>query len=218
MVIPRQLLSSNQKASFGFIGVLLPFLMERIGELSLSDSNDYVFFEPAVDTDCTDETVPTELVEKAFECMEPVDKKKRASTILELFERVLKSLSLFPDNEAALRPYLRSIVTTCLRSTMESPDGWPNNYCTLLRYIFRAISAGKFEESYKELLPLLPTILNGLNRILHATDDTSMRHVIIELCLTVPARLSSLLPHMSLLLRMIVDALNSNTGDLVNLG
>jgi transformation/transcription domain-associated protein len=101
---------------------------------------------------------------------------------------------------------------------MESPQGWPDNYSTLLRYTFRAISAGKFGESYKELLPLLPTILNGLNRILRETDDIGMRHVIIELCLTVPARLSSLLPHMSLLLRMIVDALNSNVGELVNLG
>jgi transformation/transcription domain-associated protein len=65
---------------------------------------------------------------------------------------------------------------------------------------------------------LLPMILNGLYRIFVATDDTNLRHVIIELCLTVPARLSSLLPHMSLLLRMIIHGLNSNTGDLVNLG
>ena len=138
--------------------------------------------------------------------------------MLELFERALKSLVTFPDNEAALRPYLRQIVSSCLRSTVERSEGWPDNNCILLRYTFRAISAGKFEESYKELLPLLPTILNGLYRIFLATEDTNLRHVIIELCLTVPARLSSLLPHMSLLLRMIIHALNSNTGDLVNLG
>jgi transformation/transcription domain-associated protein len=41
---------------------------------------------------------------------------------------------------------------------------------------------------------------------------------LIELVLTIPARLSSLLPHMNLLLRVIVLALKSNSDDLVNLG
>ena len=220
MVIPRHLLGSNQKVSVIFTSILLPFLVENLGDLSLSDADDYVFLEPREDADCTTESIPSESVEEAFKQAKGTndDRKKRASTILELFERILKSLAMFPDNEAALRPYLRTIVSTSLRSSMESPQGWPDNYSTLLRYTFRAISAGKFEESYKELLPLLPTILNGLNRILRETDDIGMRHVIIELCLTVPARLSSLLPHMSLLLRMIVDALNSNVGELVNLG
>lgn len=220
MVIPRHLLGSNQKASFVFSGILLSFLVERMEELSTNDSKEYVFLETRVDANYTFESVPKEAIKKAFECIEKSQsvRKKRASVILELFERVLKYLASFPNNETALRPYLRKIVTTCLRSMVERCEGWPDNYCILLRFTFRAISAGKFEESYKELLPLLPTILNGLYRIMLATNDAYLRHLIVELCLTVPARLSSLLPHMSLLLRMIIAALRSNTGDMVNLG
>jgi hypothetical protein len=57
-----------------------------------------------------------------------------------------------------------------------------------------------------------------LFRVLRATDDLVLRHTIIELLLTIPARLSSLLPHMNLLLRVIIRALESYSGDLVNLG
>ena len=220
MVIPRHLLSSNQKASLASADILLSYLVEHIEELSTNDSFEYVFLDSKVDADKIVESVSKETVVQAFQrvkCPKEV-RRRRASTILELFERVLKSLATYSDNEAALRPYLKKIVSTCLRSTMERSRGWPDNNCILLRFIFRAISAGKFEESYKELLPLLPSILNGLYRIFLATEDTNLRHVIIELCLTVPARLSSLLPHMSLLLRMIIHALSSNTGDLVNLG
>ena len=117
-------------------------------------------------------------------------------------------------------------------------------YLHLLRSLFRTVAGGKFEESYKELLPLLPSILNGLWRIYssigptHTTTSTDiiipgdsfrrggasrdelgdLRNIIIDLCLTVPARLSSLLPHLPLLVRVIIPALRSESGDLVNLG
>ena len=71
--------------------------------------------------------------------------------------------------------------------------------------------------SYKELLPLIPTILNKLYQIYNATYSPPLRHVIIELCLTIPSRLSTLLPHLPLLIKQIIPALNSNTGTLINL-
>ena len=144
--------------------------------------------------------------------------KKTSGAYLQLFERILKSLSSYPDNERALRPHLKRIVSTCLRSSLEKNDFTTDNYCMLLRYVFRSISAGKFEESYRELLPLIPAVLNGLFRVLSSTDDVPLRHTLIELVLTIPARLSSLLPHMNLLLRVIVLALESCSDDLVNLG
>jgi transformation/transcription domain-associated protein len=101
---------------------------------------------------------------------------------------------------------------------MENTSSWPDSNCMLLRYVFRSISAGKFEESYKELLPLIPAVLNGLYRVLCASADTLIAHTAIELCLTIPARLSSLLPHLNLPLRVIIPALDSDSGDLVNLG
>lgn len=72
--------------------------------------------------------------------------------------------------------------------------------------------------SYKELYPLVPTILNELNRMYTLTNDEPFRLIIINLCLTLPLRLSVLLPHLPLLLQMTVPALNSNDGELVNLG
>lgn len=94
---------------------------------------------------------------------------------------------------------------------------------------------------YKEIFPLVPSILNGLWRIyssigatrlpslfpdpaLTVSGDTdredllTLRHIIIDLCLTIPARLSSLLPHLPLLVRIIIPALCCESGDLVNLG
>ena len=50
------------------------------------------------------------------------------------------------------------------------------------------------------------------------TNNGPFRLIIVELCLTLPTRLSVLLPHIPLMLKMVVPALQSNEGDLVNLG
>lgn len=220
MVVPRHLLGSNSTTSYEFCTILLRFLVERMDSLSVSKTSDIQFFGPPLGQDLRVVEKLNPLVDEALkpkpDNSETVE--SRAKTYLQLYERVLKSLTVYPDNEGALRPYLRRIVSTCLRSSLEDADQWPDNYCMLLRYVFRAVSAGKFEESYKELLPLIPAALNGLYRVIIATTCRLIQNTMIELCLTIPARLSSLLPHMNLLLRIIVKALSSNSGDLVNLG
>jgi hypothetical protein len=224
MVVTRHLLGS--KMSCDFTHVLLSHLVEHLGDLSTIQHQDMVFVKTPhhywdlTEVEKSQQRARETMLDMRSETEESNTKRKaRASTILELFERVLKSLGSHPDNETALRPYLRKIVSSSLRTSMEAfCRDWPDNYCILLRCVFRSISGGKFEESYKELLPLIPTTLNGLYKIYQSTDDTSLRHTIIELCLTIPARLSSLLPHMSLLLQMIIPSLQSENGDLVNLG
>jgi transformation/transcription domain-associated protein len=176
------------------------------------------FVPPANSCDVNEAERLQELMDSTSILGSKEDMMKRSSAHLQLFERVLKSLSSFPENERALRPHLKRIVSKCLQASMEKDDFKVDNHCMLLRYIFRSISAGKFEESYRELLPLIPTVLNGLFRIYRATDDPFLHHTIIELLLTIPARLSSLLPHMNILLRVIISALESQSGDLVNLG
>ena len=189
-------------------------------------------------------------------------RRRKAACIIRLFELCLSSISSCPKNEGTLRPKLRSIVTTSLRQSMAFCDTFCSeskrnpfgesgsaftgyNYLYLLRSIFRTVSGGKFEESYKAMYPLVSSILNGLWRIYSSVGATPMpslvpdpaptstcivagdadredlltlRHIIIDLCLTIPARLSSLLPHLPLLVRIIVPALSSESGDLVNLG
>jgi len=220
MIVPRHILSANPTASFEFCRLLLEYLVERMDELAFPRSHSVVFFDPPSERDVDVKAAVLKKFEAASQ--RPADsderKRQRSAVILQLFERVLKSLTAFPLNESIVRNRLLVIVVTCLRSSMEETDAWPDNYCMLLRYVFRSISAGKFEDSYKELLPLIPTVLNGLYRVIYTSQDMVLRHTAVELCLTIPARLSSLLPHMNLLLRVIIPALESSSGDLVNLG
>lgn len=225
MVIPRHLLGASRRTSFEFCEMLIGHLVQHLDRLSVRAPSGFVFFskdpngEDYEDSEKKRKDGKAEMLE--VEKMSPDDKDKQertASTYLELFERVIKSMSAFPENEKCLRPFLQKVIASSLRLSMEKGNIWPDNYCLLLRSLFRSISAGKFEESYKEVLPMIPTILNGLYRIFQATEDQSLKCIVIELCLTIPARLSSLLPHMPLLLRMIIPSLKSNKEDLVNLG
>ncbi|KAG2141739.1 uncharacterized protein EDB93DRAFT_1329829 [Suillus bovinus] len=92
------------------------------------------------------------------------------------------------------------------------------NYYHLLRGLFRAIGGGggRYELLYKEVLPLLPDMLESLNRQLHASEGYA-RDMIVELCLTVPLRLTHLLPHLTYLMRPLALALRG-TPELVSQG
>lgn len=222
MIVPRHLLAANASTSFEFCSILLDFLMENINELSAPRKSDTIYIDPCPSNGNLNpkEHAKNELHRLTQRPSEGESLQlKKSTTLLQLFERVLKSLSVFPENEAVVRHHLRRIVSTCLRNSMENIEAWPDNNCMLLRYVFRSISAGKFEDSYRELLPLIASVLNGLYRIIALSKDSIiLQHTAIELCLTIPARLSSLLPHLNLLLRIIIPALESNSGDLVNLG
>lgn len=216
MIVPRHLLAVNATTSFEFCAILVPYLMGRLGELGTSVQQPGVTFVDPFDCDVDD----CRGILLSRSQSETPSKRERdiSHALLQLFERVLKSLASYPDNEILVRRHLRAIVSRCLSSCLENTAAWPDDYCMLLRFVFRSISAGKFEESYRELLPLIPTVLNGLYRIIVVSEDILLRHTAMELCLTIPARLSSLLPHMNLLLRVIIPALDSGSGDLVNLG
>lgn len=220
MIVPRHILGANAMTSFEFCSLLLDYLVKRMDELAFPRDHSIVFFDAPTDCDSTERDSVLKKLQAITQFPEESDdqKKQRSTTLLHLFERVLKSLSSFPENESVVRHHLLKVVVGCLRSSLEETDSWPDNYCMLLRYVFRSISAGKFEDSYKELLPLIPTVLNGLYRIISTSQNMVLKHTAVELCLTIPARLSSLLPHMNLLLRVIIPALESNSGDLVNLG
>ena len=141
----------------------------------------------------------------------------RAQNSFKLFMSIFSSLTKYPQNENALLPHLRSFVPECIRRSMELYTIGPGPYLCILRILFRTLTGGKFEASYKEMAPLLPTILNGFYRIYLSTDNEPLRFTIVELMLTIPSRLSVLLPHLPLLVKVLIPALQSNRGDLVNL-
>ncbi len=134
---------------------------------------------------------------------------------------MLSSLVTFPKNEAVLRPFIQVIVSDCIRfATADYTNLSPHSLRRLmiLRSLFRAISGGKFEESYKEILPIVPTFLNGLYRIYVIARNVQLCFSILEeLSLSISARLSSLLPHLLLLLRSIIPPVNTGLAEITNL-
>ncbi|XP_041564839.1 transcription-associated protein 1-like isoform X1 [Drosophila elegans] len=86
----------------------------------------------------------------------------------------------------------------------------PYNYFLLLRALFRSIGGGSHDLLYQEFLPLLPNLLEGLNRLQSGFHKQHMRDLFVELCLTVPVRLSSLLPYLPMLMDPLVSALNGS--------
>ncbi|KAL7737489.1 hypothetical protein ACLKA6_007623 [Drosophila palustris] len=73
-----------------------------------------------------------------------------------------------------------------------------------------SIGGGSHDLLYQEFLPLLPNLLEGLNRLQSGFHKQHMRDLFVELCLTVPVRLSSLLPYLPMLMDPLVSALNGS--------
>jgi transformation/transcription domain-associated protein len=61
---------------------------------------------------------------------------------------------------------------------------------------------------YQEFLPLLPVLLQNLNELQTGLHKQYLKDLFVELCLTVPVRLSSLLPYLPMLMDPLVSALN----------
>ncbi|KAI1261293.1 FAT domain-containing protein [Xylariaceae sp. FL1019] len=135
---------------------------------------------------------------------------KKASILLRLFKLAFMAVTLFAtQNEQVLLPHVVDIVTKSIDLSTKAEE--PMNYFLLLRSLFRSIGGGKFEHLYKQILPLLEMILDVLNNLLMAARKPAERDLYVELCLTVPARLSNLLPHLSFLMRPLVVALRAGT-------
>ncbi|KAL8689809.1 MAG: hypothetical protein Q9218_004603, partial [Villophora microphyllina] len=176
--IPQFFLAS-EATSPHFAGMLLQFLMSKIGEIGTSD-----------------------IVKSAI--------------LLRLFKLSFMAVTLFAtQNEAVLLPHITSIITKSIQLSTTAEE--PMNYFYLLRSLFRSIGGGRFEALYKDILPLLEMMLEVLNNLLNAARKPQERDLYVELCLTVPARLSNLLPHLSYLMRPLVVALRAGS-DLVGQG
>ncbi|XP_058799221.1 transformation/transcription domain-associated protein [Phymastichus coffea] len=152
----------------------------------------------------------TVLVEYLLERMDDMGSNvDRSNLYLRLFKLVFGSVSLFPaENEHMLRPHLHQIVNRSMELAMSAKE--PYNYFLLLRALFRSIGGGSHDLLYQEFLPLLPNLLEGLNRLQSGLHKQHMKDLFVELCLTVPVRLSSLLPYLPMLMDPLVSALNGS--------
>lgn len=134
----------------------------------------------------------------------------KSSILLRLFKLSFMAVTLFSaQNEQVLLPHVSKIITKSIQLSTTAEE--PMNYFLLLRSLFRSIGGGRFEHLYKEILPLLEMLLDVLNNLLLTARKPAERDLFVELSLTVPARLSNLLPHLSYLMRPLVVALRAGS-------
>lgn len=133
----------------------------------------------------------------------------KSNILIRLFKLSFMAVNLFPAaNETVLLPHLKDLIVNSLELSTKAKD--PLVYFHLLRTLFRSIGGGRFELLYKEVLPLLQVLLESLNKLLSTARRPQERDIYVELCLTVPVRLSVLVPHLSYLMRPLVTALNGS--------
>lgn len=140
----------------------------------------------------------------------------KSNILIRLFKLCFMSVNLFPAaNESVILPHLTKLILDCLKYSMRTKE--PIVYFYLIRTLFRSIGGGRFESLYKEILPLLQVLLETLNRLVQTARRPHERDIYVELCLTVPVRLSVLVPYLSYLMKPLVFALNGSQ-DLISQG
>ena len=130
------------------------------------------------------------------------------NTIFKLFKLLFVTIAYYPDKiESILKPHLTTIIMNSFKFAPKSEDS--SNYFQVLRALFRAISGGRYESLYQEVVPLLQIILENLNQLLGMANNVQTKELFAELCLTVPVRLSVLLPYLSFLLQPLLTSLQA---------
>lgn len=139
-----------------------------------------------------------------------------AKLVLLLFGYIFNAVNRSPsDFERILQPHVPVIMEICMKSATEVEK--PLGYMKLLRMMFKALSVCKFELLLRELIPMLLPCLNMLLTMLEGPTGEDMRELLLELCLSLPARLSSLLPYLPRLMKPLVLCLRGSN-ELVSLG
>ncbi|KAB7505950.1 Transformation/transcription domain-associated protein [Armadillidium nasatum] len=220
--VPQTVRSKEEKEVLEhFAGVFIMMSSRTFKEIFTTTINyvvERIYINPALQVVANSflarpETSPifaTILVEYLLNHMEEMGSQSdRATLYLKLFKLVFGSVSILAaENEQMLKPYLHQIVNRSMELAMTARD--PYNYFLLLRALFRSIGGGNHDILYQEFLPLLPTLLQGLNSLQSGLHKQHMKDLFVELCLTVPVRLSSLLPYLPMLMDPLVSALNGS--------
>ncbi|PVU85473.1 hypothetical protein BB559_007001 [Furculomyces boomerangus] len=137
------------------------------------------------------------------------DDRKRASMMLHLFKIIFLVLTMFPDvNEPVLQPYIGKMIKYTIENSIDSRN--PEFYFLLLKSLFCSIGGGRYEALYKEVVPHLHELLEMLNNMLKLNSNSpSMQDLLVEISLTVPVRLSVLLPYLPLLMYPLTLSMNA---------
>lgn len=132
-----------------------------------------------------------------------------AQSFLKLFKILFASVTLFPTNEPILRLHIGKIVRRCLRHAAKARD--PHNYLQMLRALFKTLTNNKsemqFDMLYRDFMPLVEPLFTGLLALYQGPNRQAHSDLIVELCLMIPARPSTIFPYLDLQIKPIVWAL-----------
>ena len=158
----------------------------------------------------------------------------RAITFLRLFKMVIYGLaspsaaasatsvtagsagSALGEPILTLQPFCAPLVRSALRNAAACRH--PVQHLYLLRTLFRVVTAASTRPDpreqftsalYAEFGPLVPLILDSLMRLYAGSSDAPLRDSVLELCMTVPLRLSMQLPHLAPMFRPVILCLRS---------
>lgn len=127
----------------------------------------------------------------------------RSNISIRLFKLCFMSVNLFPkQNEKILLQHINYLIFEFLNFSNQKDESMIHLY--LLKILFRSISGGCFESLYKEIINILPILLEKLHKMMNNSYKLHERDVYVELCLTIPVRLSVLIPHLNYLTRALV--------------
>ncbi|WVN89695.1 uncharacterized protein L203_104925 [Cryptococcus depauperatus CBS 7841] len=192
--------------------------MEFFSKLSMNNAQVFSLLQIVV----THESVSHQLVSillkflmKQLPDVGTMDKTKAALT-LKMFKIAFLAINTYiTSNEVVLVPHLQKLIMSSFECAAKAED--PSSYYQILRALFRSIGGGRFEALYKEVLPILQEMLDHLAYLLDNAPDEIQMDIFVELMLTVPVRLTNLLPHLSYLMKPLVRALSAGP-DLVSQG
>lgn len=140
----------------------------------------------------------------------------KSNILIRLFKLSFMSVNLFPNlNEIVLLPHLNDLILDSLTFSTSAEE--PLVYFYLIRTLFRSIGGGRFENLYRSIKPILQVLLQSLNGMILTAHLPHERELYVELCITVPVRLSVLAPFLPYLMKPLVYALQGYP-DLVSQG
>ncbi|GMM58795.1 histone acetyltransferase [Maudiozyma humilis] len=129
-----------------------------------------------------------------------------SNILIRLFKLSFMSVNLFPNtNELVLLPHLNDLILDSLKYSTTTDE--PLVYFYLIRTLFRSIGGGRFENLYRSIKPILQVLLQSLNEMIPTARLPHERELYVELCITVPVRLSVLAPYLPYLMKPLVYAL-----------
>lgn len=137
------------------------------------------------------------------------DSGDRPSVYGKLLKQVYSAINMYPaTNESLIVPHLRVLIVDSFELAPNSEN--PMRYYSLVQHLFRSLGGGRFDVVYKAIMPLLPWLLETLNRRLEFARNKDEKSIFATLCLIVPVRLSLLVPHLSYLVKPLVQALHGS--------